>query len=97
MKQLTVFCSRDLESQVVSTLDEAGLHGYLRLGDATGNRFLAKGQVPRSVTWEAVVIVVPGDDDAVIDAVREKLQDIAEKCDVEPCIRLLVNTACEVY
>ena len=51
MKQLTVFCSRDLESRVVSILDEAGLDGYLRVGDVMGNRFLPKGQVPRSETW----------------------------------------------
>ena len=97
MKQLTIFCSRDLESQVVSILDEAGLYGYLRIGDATGNRFLPKGEVPRAVTWEAVMIVVPGDEDATIDAVRETLQGIAADCEVAPCIRLLVNTACETY
>lgn len=97
MKQLTVFCSRDLESRVVSALDSAGIHGYLRVGDATGNRFLDKGQVPRSVTWEAVMLVVPGDEDAIIDRLREKLQGIASECGPDPCIRLLVNTACEVY
>jgi len=97
VKQLTIFCSRDLEQQVVSTLDDAGLHGYLRIGGATGNRFLAKGQVPRSVTWEAVMIVVPGAEDETIDAVRDKLLGIAASCEIEPCIRLLVNTACELY
>ena len=97
MKQLTIFCSRDLEAQVVSVLDGSGLHGYLRVGDATGNRFLPKGQVPRSLTWEAVMIVIPGDEDATIDAVREKLQDIAASCGPDPCMRLLVNTACETY
>jgi len=97
VKQLTIFCSRDLEQQVVSTLDEAGLRGYLRLDGVTGNRFLPKGQVPRSVTWEAVMIVVPAGAADVIDDVREKLQAIAASCEIEPCIRLLVNTSCEVY
>lgn len=97
MKQLTVYCSRDLEPQVVSTLDDAGLHGYLRVAGATGNRFLPKGQMPRAVTWEAVMIVVPGADDALIDGVREKLQGIAAACEVEPCIRLLVNASVETY
>ena len=97
MKQLTIFCSLDLEEQVVSTLDESGLHGYLRMDGVTGNRFLPKGQVPRSVTWEAVMIVVPTGEAAVIDGVREKLQAIAATCEIEPCIRLLVNTSCEVY
>jgi hypothetical protein len=97
VKQLTVFCSRDLEPQVVSALDDAGLHGYLRVGDATGNRFLAKGQMPRTATWEAVMIVVPGAEDTLIDGVRKKLQGVAASCEVEPCIRLLVNTACETY
>ena len=97
MKQLTVFCSRDLEQRVVSILDKAGLDGYLRVGDVTGNRFLPKGQVPRSETWEAVMIVIPLGETGVIDRVREKLQAIAASCEIEPCIRLLVNTSCEVY
>ena len=97
MKQLTIFCSRDLEAQVVRVLDEADLHGYLRVGDATGNRFLPKDQVPRAVTWEAVMLVVPGADDAVIDGIRDRLQAVAAECEVEACIKLMVNTACEVY
>jgi len=97
MKQLTVFCSRDLEERVVSILDRSGLDGYLRLDDVTGNRFLPKDQVPRSLTWEVVMIIVPGAEPALIDAVRRELQGIAEDCEIEPCIRLLVNTSCEVY
>lgn len=97
MKQLTVFCSRDLEEQVVEILDGSGLDGYLRLDGVTGNRFLPRDQVPRSLTWEVVMIIVPGAEPALIDSVREKLQTIAEDCEIEPCIRLLVNTSCEVY
>jgi len=97
MKQLNIFCSRDLERQVITILDRADLDGFLRVGDATGHRFLPKGETPRSVTWEAVVIVVPGAEGSVIDGVVAQLRGIAEGCEVEACLRLLVTTACEVY
>jgi hypothetical protein len=97
MKQLTIFCSRDLEQRAVAVLDGEGLQGYLRLGDATGNRFLPKGQLPRAVVWEAVMLVVPGDEDERIDRVRKKLQLLAADCEVEPCIRLLVHSGVEAY
>ena len=43
------------------------------------------------------MIVIPLGETGVIDRVREQLQAIAVSCEIEPCIRLLVNTSCEVY
>ena len=60
MKQLTIYCSRDLEERVVAVLDHAGAEGYLRLAGATANRFSPSGQVPRVSSWEATLFLVPG-------------------------------------
>ena len=97
MKQLTIYCSRDLEQQVVAVLDREGLEGYFRLGDAAGHRFLPPGEVPRSVTWEAVMLVVPGAEERRIDKAVAALRSLADRCEIEPCLRVVVGESGLVF
>lgn len=93
MKQLTIFANRDLEPQVFAVLDGAGVEAFLRVGEATGNRFLPEGEVPRTVTWEAVMVVVPALDEAKVEPISRALARIASDCGVEPCLRVVTTRA----
>jgi len=97
MKQLTIYCSRDLESTVVTALDHARVEGYLRVGGATGNRFAEHGRVPRSIAWEATVFMVPETDDARVRAVVEQLEGYAGSCEIAPCLRMVVSPVAEIH
>jgi hypothetical protein len=97
VKQLTVFCNRDEEQHVVTALDQAGIPSYLRVGDATGHRFLDPGRVPRDMTWEATMFVVPAASEERIGAAVKGLRSHAGECEVEPCMRIVVSPVDEVY
>jgi hypothetical protein len=96
VKQLTIYCSRDLEDRVVSALDVASVEGFLRLGSGSGHRFLARGEVPRSVTWEASVIVVPAVSEERVGWVVRELREYAGRCEIEPCLRVVVSPVDQV-
>jgi len=93
MKQLTIFVNADLEPQVVAALDHAEVDGFLRVGEASGNRFLAEGEVPRTVAWEAVMFVVPVANEEQIRAVVGELDTVAESCGTGPCLKVVATPA----
>jgi len=93
MKQLTVFVNRDLEPQVLAAFDHAGIEGFLRLGEASGNRFLAAGEVPRTIAWEAIMFVVPAVEEGKADRIAAELADAAADCGAGPCLRVVAVPA----
>jgi hypothetical protein len=97
MKQLSVFVSRDLESRVEHAFDHAGIDTYLRIGDATGVRFTAAGQLPRTTTWDAALFVIPAADEGAIRTVMDELRQFAGTCEFEPCLRMVVTSVDEVH
>jgi len=97
MKQLSVYASEDLEDRVVAAFDHAGVDAYMKIGDATGVRFSAPGQLPRTMTWGATLFVVPAADRASIDRVVGELKQYAGTCEVEPCLRIVVSAVEELH
>lgn len=93
MTQITVFYSVDLEPRVLAVLDQAGVVGYLRVAGATGNRFLPDGTVPRSVAWDAVMVVVPGADDSQLETIASGLSVLVGDCEAEPCLKMVTVPA----
>jgi hypothetical protein len=90
MKQLVIYCSEDLEHQVVGALDRHGAEGYLKIPGAVGHKFLERESLPRTVSFGAIVIVVPGASEASVAAILKDLQDFAGKCEIQPCLRASV-------
>lgn len=90
MKQLVIYCSDDLEHRVVSAIDRNGAEGYLRVPNAVGHKFLERERLPRSVSFDAVMIVVPGASEACVAGILEDLQDVANRCEIRPCLRASV-------
>ena len=97
MKQLTVFASEDLEDRVVAAFDHAGIDAYMRIGEATGVRFSAPGQLPRTMTWAATLFLVPAAERDSIDRVITELRQYAGTCEIEPCLRMVVAPVDEVH
>jgi hypothetical protein len=91
VKQLTIFCSADLEHRVLTALERAGVSAFLRLDRVSGCRFNDPGRVPRTISWEALAFLVPGAEDDRVDAVVEELEVYAGACDIQPCLRLAVS------
>lgn len=92
MKQLTIFCSADLDDRVVTTLDRSGIDGFLCVDHASGSKFNAPGRVPRTMSWDARLFIVPGAEDAQVAQVVDELEGYANACDIQPCLRIVVST-----
>lgn len=96
MKQLTIFCSSDLSDTVRDVLVHAGVAGFLKVPHAVGSKPGATGQHGRYPTWDAEMFVAAAESETVAKAVKD-LQQYAGKCDVEPCLRILVSALEAVY
>jgi hypothetical protein len=92
MKQLSIYCSRDLEDRVIAALDRVGVEGFMRVGGATGNKFKPPAELPRAMTWEAILFLVPAAPDNKIEQVIGELERYAGACEVRPCLKIVVST-----
>ena len=90
-KLLTILCNSDLSDRVTAALDHAGAQHFMRIPDAVGTMFEPPGVIPRTITWEATMFVVPGLQDEQIDALVEELSDVVGECSAENCLRILVT------
>lgn len=96
MKQVTILCSSDLSTTVSETLARAGVEGFLELTGASGVKPGAaapRGRLPR---WPAGMFVAPMPAETAAHVV-EALKDYAGRCEVEPCLRILVAPLEAVY
>lgn len=91
MKQLTIFCSLDLEERVVGALDRAGAEGFFRIGGSTGAKFLRKGELPRTESFDAAAFLVPAIDEDSADTVVTELENYANACEYQPCLRIVLS------
>jgi hypothetical protein len=96
VKQLTILCSSDLSEEVRGALVAAGAEGFLQLPGAVGNKPGAAAEHGRYPRWEAEMFLAPATPEVVQKAVA-RLRSLADNCDVEPCLRILVSTLDEVY
>jgi len=96
VKQLTILCSSDLSATVRDALVRAGVTGFLKVPRAVGSKPDASAEHGRYPTWDAEMFVAPMEADAVAQVVG-LLEQYAGKCDVEPCLRILVSGLEAVY
>ena len=96
MKQLTIFCSSDLSDTVRDVLVQAGIEGFLKVPHAVGSKPGATWEHGRYPTWDAEVFMTPAPEDKV-QRVVERLREYCGKCDIEPCLHILVSTLDAAY
>ena len=95
MKQLTILCSSDLSGVVHEALVKAGVEGFLNLPGGTGVKPGAAAPHGRDPRWPAEMFIAPVAD-PVVPKVMAALGAYAGKCDMEPCLRILVSPLEEV-
>jgi hypothetical protein len=91
MKQIAIFCSPDLDRKVIGALDEARVEGFMRVASGTGNFFKEPGQIPRTMSWEATLFIVPAASDEQVERVLAPLREHAGNCETAPCLRVTVT------
>ncbi len=96
MKQLTILCSSDLAETVQDALVRSGAEGFLRVTNATGVRPGAAADHGRWPRWQAEMFVPPARDEEAASVV-EALRSYAGRCEVEPCLRILISSLEAVY
>ncbi len=96
MKQVTVMCSTDLAGTVRDALVGAGIEGFLHVPGAVGVKPGAAAEHGRYPRFEAELFVAPAEDGAAERAVAA-LRSFAGRCEVEPCLRILVSSLEAVY
>ena len=97
MKQLTVYCSRDLEERVVNALDHAGAEGFFPIGGSSGSKFLQPGVLPRTTSWDAIAFIVPAIDASDAQKIVDELEAFANACDYQPCLRIVLSAVEQVW
>jgi hypothetical protein len=90
MKQLMIFCSSDLADTVRDALVHAGVGGFLMVPHAVGSKPGATWQHGRYPTWDAEMFVAAAENEEA-DLVVSELKEHAGKCEVEPCLRILIT------
>jgi len=96
VKQLTIFCSSDLSDTVRDALVQAGIEGFIKVPHAVGSKPDASWEHGRYPTWDAEIFMSPVPADKV-GPVVERLRDYCGKCEVEPCLHILVSSLEAVY
>jgi hypothetical protein len=91
MKLLTILCSSDLTSLVEQTLEGAGIEGFMMVPDAVGVRLSAAPPHALPPRWSGSLYVVPVPDGAVAP-VLAALESYTGKCEVTPCLRIIVSS-----
>jgi len=96
MKQLTIFYSADLSESVRTVLIRAGIDGFLRVPNAVGCKPKAALEHGRTPEWRAEMIIAAAPSD-LTQSVVDELKRYANRCDVEPCLRILLSDLDDVY
>ena len=90
-----IFCSSEISGMVVSILTNAGVKGFMHL-QGTGTNVIQKTAFSHDLTWPADVFIVPAEETA-LRGVVDKLKSYAGKCEIDPCLKLILSTIDEMY
>lgn len=96
MKQLTIYCSEELTHEVSQVLHRNEVEGYMHLPGIYGNKLKAKGSFEKDLAWPANVFIVFPSEEQLTGIVNE-LQEYVNRCDVEPCLRMVVAPVEQLY
>ena len=96
MKQLTIYSSRELTDEVNRVLHDVQVEGFITMSELTGNKLKPRGSYEKDMAWSATAFVVFTEADRVKE-ITAALRDYADRCEVEPCLRMVVVPIEEIY
>ncbi|MFA6449938.1 MAG: hypothetical protein WCX65_10735 [bacterium] len=94
-KQLTIFCSSEISDMVIGILSSSGIKGFMHL-QGTGTNVIKKTAFAHDLTWPADVFIVPAEEQPIRN-ILEHLKNYAGKCEIEPCLKLILSSVDEMY
>ncbi len=89
MKQLTIYCSQELLHTVNQVFHKYEVEGFVHIPGIFGNKLKPKDSREQDLTWQAEAFVV-FDEGNKLEGIMRDLQDFANKCDVKPCLRMVL-------
>ena len=90
MKQLTIFCSEELENRVSEVLHKFEIESFIHMPGIFGTRLKPKGSYEKDQTWQATAFVIHTIE-SKIDKIIQELQKFTSQCEIQPCLRLVVT------
>jgi len=96
MKQLTIYCSHELTDEVNRVLHRFEVEGFINMSGLTGNKLKPRGSYEKDLAWSAAAFVVFAEADR-LKSITTALKDYADRCEVEPCLRMVVVPIEEIY
>ncbi|MCE5272633.1 hypothetical protein LLH00_15235 [bacterium] len=90
MKMLTIIVSRDLSHEVEDIIAGQHVDCYAQFPDALGISHSCKGMLGDNLPWEASVMLVSGEDDA-LEALAEAIQAHVASKPFKPCLRMMLS------
>jgi len=96
MKQLTLYCSEELNDRVSQILHHYDLDGYIHNPGLFATTFKPKGSYVKDMAWEAHVYILFLSDEQ-LQGLLEELKQYINACDIEPCIRIVVTPVELIY
>lgn len=91
MKLMTIYASSDLEHRIVSAIQESGAETFLTIDGATAHRFNRSHDMPRTMTWEATMFLVPGLTEEQSSRLSESLRAECASLETRPCLRMTMS------
>ncbi len=88
MKQLTIYCSEELNERITQILHHYELEGFIHMPGIYGNKFKPKGSFTSDLSWQACAFIVFPNESQLQGLVNE-LREFADKCGESPCMRLV--------
>jgi hypothetical protein len=88
MKQLTIICSSEIARKVERVLSASGIRGFFHT-QGTGTHVEKKGPYNQNLTWPADIFIVPAEEERLRPVIA-KLTEYAGKCEIEPCLRMIL-------
>lgn len=96
MKQLTIYCSEELTDEVNHVLHKYEVEGFIHMPGIYGNKLKPRGSYEKDQIWQAAAFTVFPEENKLTSIMNE-LQGYARKCNIEPCLRMVVLPVEEMY
>ncbi|HOO56650.1 MAG TPA: hypothetical protein PLN69_07490 [bacterium] len=95
VKMLMIICSSEISDKVTRVLSKSDIEGYARF-EGTGTNIEEKSAYSRDVTWPGCTFIIPAEESQLRPIIHE-LKGYAGKCEIEPCLKLILSPVDEFY
>ncbi|MFH1071580.1 MAG: hypothetical protein V1794_18315 [Candidatus Glassbacteria bacterium] len=96
MKVLTIIISSDLEHEVADLISAHNVDCYVKLSEAYGISHRCEGTIGDNLPWEAVVMMVAGEE-SLLEKLADEIKKRTGQKDYKPCVRIMLQPVEKVW